>query len=231
MIWSDLAQLIGAILLMIGAVLPVVNPLGDALIFLRMTPGCDAPNHGASRETHRFLFVHFIAGPFDPHWASRGVAVVCVLGWKHLAAETPKPADVTPVLILAKAIVLGRAFAPLTMPRTIDAGVVSAAFTVGAKHARTLKLVVGVSRRSSCCASVGESLGTASRRCWLSPNGSKPTTLRWVIHIIFAGAGKALPQQILRWSVRCAFTARLPGRIAAKDWSWARERTSRHRCR
>jgi small neutral amino acid transporter SnatA (MarC family) len=167
MIWSDLAQLIGAILLMIGAVLPVVNPLGDALIFLRMTPGCDAPNHGASRETHRFLFVHFIAGadvawllgpafvrPFDPHWASRGVAVVCVLGWKHLAAETPKPADVTPVLIFAKAIALGRAFAPLTMPLTIDAGVVSAAFTVGAKHARTLKLVVGVSPRSSCCASV-----------------------------------------------------------------------------
>ena len=38
MIWSDLAQLIGAILLIIGALLPGVNPLGDAPIFLRMPP-------------------------------------------------------------------------------------------------------------------------------------------------------------------------------------------------
>jgi multiple antibiotic resistance protein len=41
MIWSDLVQLTIAILLIIGALLPVVNPLGDAPIFLRMTPGCD----------------------------------------------------------------------------------------------------------------------------------------------------------------------------------------------
>ena len=41
MIWSDFGLLTGAILLMVGAVLPVVNPLGDAPIFLAMTPGCD----------------------------------------------------------------------------------------------------------------------------------------------------------------------------------------------
>ena len=41
MIWSDLTQLTSAILLIIGALLPVVNPLGDAPIFLRMTSGCD----------------------------------------------------------------------------------------------------------------------------------------------------------------------------------------------
>jgi hypothetical protein len=34
MIWSDLVQLTVAILLIIGALLPVVNPLGDAPIFL-----------------------------------------------------------------------------------------------------------------------------------------------------------------------------------------------------
>ena len=39
MFWSDFGQLIGAILLMVGALLPVVNPLGDTLIFLRKTPG------------------------------------------------------------------------------------------------------------------------------------------------------------------------------------------------
>jgi multiple antibiotic resistance protein len=41
MIQSELAQLTGAILLIVGAVLPVVNPLGDAPIFLAMTPGSD----------------------------------------------------------------------------------------------------------------------------------------------------------------------------------------------
>jgi len=41
MIGSDFGQLTGAILLMVGALLPVVNPLGDDPIFLRMTPGCD----------------------------------------------------------------------------------------------------------------------------------------------------------------------------------------------
>ena len=41
MIGSDSGQLFGAILLMVGALLPVVNPLGDAPIILRKTPGCD----------------------------------------------------------------------------------------------------------------------------------------------------------------------------------------------
>ena len=35
MIWSDLTQLVSAIPLIIGAVLPVDNPLGDAPIFPR----------------------------------------------------------------------------------------------------------------------------------------------------------------------------------------------------
>jgi multiple antibiotic resistance protein len=42
-------------------------------------------------------------------------------------------------LLHAKAIALGRAFAPLTMPLTIDAGVISVAITVGANHAHTVE--------------------------------------------------------------------------------------------
>ena len=41
MIWSSFTQLSGATLLIIGALLPIVNPLGDAPIFLAMTLGCD----------------------------------------------------------------------------------------------------------------------------------------------------------------------------------------------
>ena len=152
MIWSDFGQLTGAILLMVGALLPVVNPLGDAPIFLRMTPGCDEPTRADLAKRIAFYsfilllgsmllgsFVLRLFGLSIPIVQVAGGAVVYALGWKLLAAETPKPADVTPDLIHAKAIALGRAFAPLTMPLTIDAGVVSVAITVGANHAHTFK--------------------------------------------------------------------------------------------
>lgn len=37
MIRTDFLQLLGAILVIVGAVLPIVNPLGSAALFLRMT--------------------------------------------------------------------------------------------------------------------------------------------------------------------------------------------------
>jgi multiple antibiotic resistance protein len=152
MIGSDFAQLTGAILLMVGALLPVVNPLGDAPIFLRMTPGCDELTRADLAKRIAFYsfilllgamllgsFVLRLFGLSIPIVQVAGGAVVCALGWKLLAAESPKPADVIPDLIHAKAIALGRAFAPLTMPLTIDAGVISVAITVGANHAHTVE--------------------------------------------------------------------------------------------
>jgi multiple antibiotic resistance protein len=151
MIWSDFAQLIGAILLIVGALLPVVNPLGDAPIFLRMTPGCDEPTRAFLAKRIAFYsfflvlgslllgsFVLLLFGLSIPVVQVAGGAVVCALGWK-LLADIPKPADVTLDPIHAKLIALGRAFAPLTLPMTIDAGVISVAITVGANHAHTYR--------------------------------------------------------------------------------------------
>lgn len=67
-----------------------------------------------------------------------GGAVVSSLGWR-LLADNPKASDAAIDLLHAKAIALGRSFAPLTMPLTIDAGVISVAITVGANHAHTFK--------------------------------------------------------------------------------------------
>ena len=50
--WSDVNQLVGATLLVIGAVLPVINPLGDAPLFLEMTEGLDEATR-ASLATRR----------------------------------------------------------------------------------------------------------------------------------------------------------------------------------
>jgi multiple antibiotic resistance protein len=124
MIWSDMAQLIGAILLIVGALLPVVNPLGDAPIFLRMTPGCDEPTRAFLAKRIAFYsfflvlgslllgsFVLLLIGLSIPVVQVAGGAVVCALGWK-LLADIPKPADVTLDPIHAKLIALGRAFSP-----------------------------------------------------------------------------------------------------------------------
>ena len=86
-------------------------------------------------------FVLLLFGLSIPVVQVAGGAVVCALGWK-LLADIPKPADVTLDPIHAKLIALGRAFAPLTLPITIDAGVISVAITVGANHAHTFKHAV-----------------------------------------------------------------------------------------
>jgi multiple antibiotic resistance protein len=152
MIFSDLSQLTGAVLLIVATLLPVVNPLGDAPIFLRMTSGCDESTRGALAvriALYSFIlmlaamllgsFVLRLFGLSIPLVQVAGGAVVCALGWKLLAAENPRPAEVIADPIHANVVALGRVFAPLTMPLTIDAGVISVAITLGANHARTFE--------------------------------------------------------------------------------------------
>jgi multiple antibiotic resistance protein len=154
MIWSDLTQLASAILLILGAVLPVVNPLGDAPIFLRMTPGCDEATRALLATRIAFYSFFFVLGSLlfgsfvllvfgisIPVVQVAGGAVVCALAWKVLA-DIPKPADVRPDPSQAKLIALGRAITPLTLPMTIDAGVIAVAITVGAFHANSFKHTV-----------------------------------------------------------------------------------------
>jgi multiple antibiotic resistance protein len=151
MIWSDLTQLTGAIFLIIGALLPVVNPLGDAPIFLRMTPGCDEATRVLLAKRIAFYSFFFLLGALllgsfvlvvfglsIPVVQVAGGAVVCAFGWK-LLADNPKAVEVTLDPSHAKLIALGRAITPLTLPMTIDAGVIAVAITVGAFHAHSFK--------------------------------------------------------------------------------------------
>ena len=152
--WTDITQLTGAILVIVGAILPVVNPPGDAPIFLRMTHGSD----DATRKTlaqhiavysfalllGSMLFGSFVLRLFDlsiPVVQVAGGAVVCALGWNLLSDESKQP-DVTVDPRQASLIAMGRAFYPLTMPLTVDPGVMSVAVTLGANHAHTLEKVL-----------------------------------------------------------------------------------------
>lgn len=152
MIWQDGAQLINGTLLIVGALLPVVNPLGDAPIFLSMTEGCDQSTR--SELSRRIAFYSFglllgcmLLGSFVlrlfglsvPIVQVAGGAVVCALGWNLLADNNSKATEMTADVNHARLIALGRAFYPLTLPLTVDAGVISVAVTVGANHAHSIK--------------------------------------------------------------------------------------------
>jgi multiple antibiotic resistance protein len=152
MLWTDLAQLGGAILLIVGAVLPVVNPLGDAPLFLHMTRGCDAATRAELARrialySFALLFGSVLLGSlvlrlFElsiPVVQVAGGAVVCALGWNLLGSTEPAPVAPAPETDSAKATALARAFYPLTLPLTIDPGAISVAITVGANHAQTLE--------------------------------------------------------------------------------------------
>ena len=149
MVWTDFTQLFGAILVIVGAILPIVNPPGDAPLFLRMTVGCDDATRKmlATRiAVYSFvlllgsmLFGSFVLRLFDLSVAVvqvAGGAVVCRLGWK-LLNDDPKPIAAAIDPREASVAALARAFYPLTMPLTVDPGVMSVAVTVGANHAHT----------------------------------------------------------------------------------------------
>jgi multiple antibiotic resistance protein len=119
-----------------------------------MTPGCDELTRVFLAKRIAFYsffmvlgslllgsFVLLLFGLSIPVVQVAGGAVVCALGWK-LLSDIPKPADVILDPVHAKLIALGRAFSPLTLPMTIDAGVISVAITVGASRAHTFEHAV-----------------------------------------------------------------------------------------
>ncbi len=150
MVWTDFTQLFGAILVVVGAILPVVNPPGDAPLFLRLTAGSDDATRSRLAKiiaiysfallVGSMLFGSFILRLFELSVAViqvAGGAVVCALGWKLLNDE-PKSSEMTVDPRQASAVALARSFYPLTLPLTVDPGVMSVAIAVGANHAHTL---------------------------------------------------------------------------------------------
>ncbi len=154
MLWSDIVQLSAAILVVVGAVLPVVNPPGDAPLFLRLTSGCDEPTRRAlARHIAAYSFALLLGSMLLGSFVLRlfglsvpviqvaGGAVVCALGWKLLNDDS-RPDETTADSRGASAAALARAFYPLTMPLTVDPGVMSVAVTIGANHAHTLDRLI-----------------------------------------------------------------------------------------
>ena len=140
---DDLREIIQGILLVFAALIPIVNPLGGAPIFLAMT-STYAPHERAllawrvtlnsfilllaSVATGTYVLEFF--GLSVPVVQVGGGLVVSMLGWQLLqdpsSLDRPSPGKAPSGRSLA--------FYPMTMPLTVGPGSISVAITIGANH-------------------------------------------------------------------------------------------------
>jgi multiple antibiotic resistance protein len=138
-----LDDVIHAILLVFAGLFPIVNPVGDAPIFLTLTRHCNkgerhllagkvAVNSFILLTASLFLGSHVLEffGITLPVLRIGGGLVVTAFGWKLLhAGDNPdEPGDG------AQPNTDVDAFYPLTMPLTVGPGSISVAITIGANH-------------------------------------------------------------------------------------------------
>ncbi|MEO8752881.1 MAG: MarC family protein [Casimicrobiaceae bacterium] len=149
---EDFRQIVGPFLLVVGSLLPIVNPLGSAPMFLVLTHGSDEATRQKLAAQVAFnsfvlLFASMVVGTLVlrlfglsvPVVQVAGGAVLCALGWNLLNAETPTHGDAQP---LPGDMMIAKAFYPLTLPLTVDPGAISVAITVGANHAHGVERVI-----------------------------------------------------------------------------------------
>jgi multiple antibiotic resistance protein len=139
-------QIIEGVLLVIGALLPVVNPFGGAPMFLAMASDC-TPELRRALATRVAInaFILLLCSMFIgtyvldffglsvPVVQVAGGLIVCGLGRDLLRQDAAAPGLATAVGPQEFAT---RAFYPLTMPLTVGPGTLSVAITIGANHAQ-----------------------------------------------------------------------------------------------
>ena len=142
----ELRHIIEGVLLVVGALLPIVNPFGGAPVFLVMTSDCTQESRRALATrvaVNAFIlllcsvfigtYVLDFFGLSVPIVQVAGGLIVCGLGWALLRQDVVKPglpSDVGSIEIAT------RAFYPLTMPLTVGPGTLSVAITIGANHSQ-----------------------------------------------------------------------------------------------
>ncbi len=152
MLDEDLQQLVKAILLVVGAILPIVNPVGSAPMFLAMTHGADSKTRSTLAGLvainsfvlllGSLIFGNFVLRLFGlsvPVVQLAGGLVLCSLGWKLLTDDNPAA---TPAAAPQDFNAISRAFYPLTLPLTVDPGAMSVAVTIGANHSSNITRIL-----------------------------------------------------------------------------------------
>ena len=142
---SVLPEIVRASLLTLGALFPIVNPLGNAPIFLVLTRGLS----GASRallarkvalNSFVLLVVSLLIGSYVlaflglsiPAVQVGGGFVVIATGWTLLQRKDEDHAREDAERTMSQADLTRRAFYPLTLPLTVGPGSISVAIALGA---------------------------------------------------------------------------------------------------
>ena len=148
-----MSQVIASFLTVFVGLFPVVNPLGMAPIFLRLTSGSSVATRAllawriaaggfALMAISLFVGSHILAffGLTVQAVQIAGGLVVMAAGWRLLQQgdDAPEREQRVPV---AEEVVLRHAFFPLTMPLTVGPGTISVAITLGNKGAGARELL------------------------------------------------------------------------------------------
>jgi multiple antibiotic resistance protein len=147
---AEAMQLLQGALLVIAALFPIVNPVGNAPFFLALTADQDARERGvlARKVAINGFFLLLAAifiGDYVLHFFGvslpivqiSGGLVVATLAWRLLNKD-----DVEHAAPAAHTVGQGtetRAFYPLTLPLTVGPGAISVAITIGANFPSTLQ--------------------------------------------------------------------------------------------
>lgn len=144
----EVATLWRSVFLTVAALLPIVNPLGSAPIFLSMSADlpADARRHLARRVAWNALLLLAAAMLVGSHVLNffgislpivrvGGGLLVTASGWRLVNADDTGPVEAMPVTEAWERAVATRAFYPLTFPLTVGPGSIAIAITLGARVA------------------------------------------------------------------------------------------------
>jgi len=152
-------QFFEPLLLAAAALLPIVNPLGGAPIFLAKTAELSSDEHDdLARRVAINCFVLLLVSTFIgayvldffglsiPAVQVAGGAVVCAMGWNLLnEPDAPPTAARDAARANTPDDLARRAFYPLTMPLTVGPGSISVAITLGANPAPDVRTLITTS--------------------------------------------------------------------------------------
>lgn len=156
MITDDLRQFLESMLLALAALLPIVNPLGAAPVYLAKTVDLSADEHAylarrVAINGFLLLLASLLIGAYVLDFFGLSVPVVqiaggllvCSLAWS-LLHQPDEPVEW--VHDAAKPIsrpdLRTRAFYPLTMPLTVGPGSISVAITIGASQLHGVRTLI-----------------------------------------------------------------------------------------
>lgn len=143
---ADFIHFGSIVMLAVGALLPIVDPLGGAPIYMAMTAGLTTSERARlakSVAVNSFLllvastligaYVLDFFGLSVPAVQVAGGVVVCAIGWSLLNSPNSSPApNRSEPQDAPHDDMSARAFYPMTMPLTVGPGSISVALTLGA---------------------------------------------------------------------------------------------------